>query len=60
MKKREAERVFVQNERESVIPSSALGNNVTLKRASLNSVEMEELVVVKCNLELLRSAGMRH
>ena len=38
---------------------SVAGNTVTPKRASLNPEKVEDLVVVKCNLELLRILGMR-
>ena len=38
---------------------SASGNVVTAKRASLNSEKMEDLVIVKCNLSLLKDMGMR-
>ena len=36
---------------------SAAGNVVTAKRASLNPEKVEDLVIVKCNLSLLK--GMR-
>ena len=39
---------------------SVAENTVTPKRASLNPEKVEDLVVVKCNLELLRILGMRH
>ena len=39
---------------------SVAGNTVTPKRASLNPEKVEDLVVVKCNLELLGILGIRH
>ena len=39
---------------------SVAWNTVTPKRATLNPEKVEDLVVVKCNLELLRIMGMRH
>ena len=39
---------------------SVAGNTVTPKRASLNPEKVEDLVVDKCNLDLLRILGMRH
>ena len=38
---------------------SASGNVVTAKRASLNPEKVEDLVIVKCNLSLLKGMGMR-
>ena len=38
---------------------SAAGNVVTAKRASLNPEKVEDLVIVKCNLSLLKGMGMR-
>ena len=38
---------------------SAAGNVVTAKRASLNPEKVEDLVIVKCNLWLLKGMGMR-
>ena len=36
---------------------SVAGNVVTPKRANLNPEKVEDLVVVKCNLRLLKSMG---
>ena len=36
---------------------SVAGNVVTPKRANLNREKVEDLVVVKCNLRLLKSMG---
>ena len=38
---------------------SAAGNVVTAKRACLNPEKVEDLVIVKCNLSLLKGMGMR-
>ena len=38
---------------------SAAGNVVTAKRVSLNPEKVEDLVIVKCNLSLLKGMGMR-
>ena len=38
---------------------SAAVNVVTAKRASLNPEKVEDLVIVKCNLSLLKGMGMR-
>ena len=38
---------------------SAAGNVVTAKRASLNPEKVEDLVIVKCNLSLIKGMGMR-
>ena len=38
---------------------SASGNVVTAKRASLNPEKVKDLVIVKCNLSLLKGMGMR-
>ena len=37
---------------------SVAGNVVTPKRANLNPEKVEDLVVVKCNLRLLKSMGL--
>ena len=38
---------------------SVVGNIVTLKRASLNPEEGEQLIVIKCNMQLLRQFGRK-
>ena len=37
---------------------SVNGNIVTFKRASLNSAKGEQLITVKCNMQLLRQIGI--
>ena len=39
---------------------SAAENTVTPKRANLNPDKLEECVIVRCNLRLLKSMGLRH
>ena len=36
------------------------GHTVTPKRANLNPDRLEECVIVRCNLRLLKSMGLRH
>ena len=36
---------------------SVAGNIVTPKRASLNPEKVEQLIVIKCNMQLLRQSG---
>ena len=38
---------------------SAAGNTVTPKRANLNPEKVEECVIVRCNLRLLKPIGLR-
>ena len=35
------------------------GNVVTPKRASLNPAKVEDLIIVKCNMQLLREYGSK-
>ena len=39
---------------------SAAGHTVTPKRANLNPDKLEECAIVRCNLRLLKSMGLRH
>ena len=39
---------------------TAAGHTVTPKRANLNPDKLEECVIVRCNLRLLKSMGLRH
>ena len=39
---------------------SAAGHTVTPKRANLNPDKLEEYAIVRCNLRLLKSMGLRH
>ena len=38
----------------------AAGHTVTPKRANLNPDKLEEYAIVRCNLRLLKSMGLRH
>ena len=38
---------------------TASGNIVTPKRASLNPEKVEQMIVIKCNMQLLRQFGRK-